>query len=189
MTEKELLIDTLRRLNRIEIPYMLTGSMASNYWGIPRTTHDLDYVVQMPEAAIRQIIEAFRGDFYIEEEAVRAAYYPPHQFNAVDTRSALKVDFWLLQPRPFERCMFDRRIKIELFGEAAWLCTAEDVILHKLYWNGISPSERQLGDAAGVVAVQRGTLDAAYLDRWAAKLDVVDVLHDLLTGRIGPKQT
>jgi prepilin-type processing-associated H-X9-DG protein len=34
MTEKELLIDTLRRLNRIEIPYMLTGSMASNYWGM-----------------------------------------------------------------------------------------------------------------------------------------------------------
>ncbi|MDO9540861.1 MAG: hypothetical protein Q7J98_00880 [Kiritimatiellia bacterium] len=71
MTEKALLIDTLRRLNRTGISYMLTGSMASNYWGIPRTTHDLDYVVQLPESAIRRFIEAFKGDFHIDEEAIR----------------------------------------------------------------------------------------------------------------------
>jgi acetoacetyl-CoA synthetase len=41
MNERELLVDCLRRLNRIGITYYLTGSMASNYWGIPRTTHDL----------------------------------------------------------------------------------------------------------------------------------------------------
>lgn len=189
MTEKELLTDTLRRLNRTGISYMLTGSMASNYWGIPRTTHDLDYVVQLPESAILRLIEAFRGDFHIDEAAVRAAYQPPYQFNAIDTRSPLKVDFWLLQPSPFERCMFARRIRITLFGETAWLCTAEDVILHKLYWNTISPSERQLGDAAGMVAVQSDALDVPYLYRWAAELKVVDVLQDLLNGRIRPKQT
>ena len=42
MNERELLVDCLRRLNRSGITYYLTGSMASNYWGIPRTTHDLD---------------------------------------------------------------------------------------------------------------------------------------------------
>ena len=189
MTEKELLIDTLRRLNRTGISYMLTGSMASNYWGIPRTTHDLDYVVQLPESAILRLIEAFQDDFHIDEEAIRAACQPPYQFNAIDTRSPLKVDFWLLQPRPFERCMFERRIKINLFGETAWLCTAEDVILHKLYWNTIGPSERQLGDAAGIVAVQSNALDVPYLNQWAAELKVVAVLQDLLKGRIRPKQT
>ena len=44
-SEKELLIDCLQRLNRTGLAYMLTGSMASNYWGIPRTTHDLDFVL------------------------------------------------------------------------------------------------------------------------------------------------
>jgi len=189
MTEKELLIDTLRRLNQTGIPYMLTGSMSSNYWGIPRTTHDLDYVVQLSEPVIRRFIEAFRGDFDIDEEAIRAACRPPYQFNAIDTRSPFKVDFWLLQPRLFDRCMFERRIKVNLFGETAWLCTAEDVILHKLYWNNINPSERQLGDAAGVVAVQNNALDVPYLNHWAAQLQVIDVLHDLLQGRIRPKQT
>lgn len=189
MTEKELLIDTLRRLNRTGISYMLTGAMASNFWGIPRTTHDLDFVIQLPESAILRLIEAFRGDFYIDEAAIRAACQSPYQFNAIDTRSPLKVDFWLLQPRPFEQCMFERRIKITLFGETAWFCTAEDVILHKLYWNTISPSERQLGDAAGMIAVQSDALDVPYLNKWAAELKVVDVLQDLLKGRIRPKQT
>lgn len=189
MTERQLLVDCLQRLNRISISYMLTGSMVSNYWGIPRTTHDLDFVVQLPAAAIPKLIEAFQGDFYLDEAAVRAAFQPPHQFNAIDTRSELKVDFWLLKPVPFEREMFERKIRESLFGEPAWICTAEDVILHKLHWNKITPSERQIGDAAGVVAVQHDTLDIEYLRRWANELGVANVLEDLLSGKIKPKRT
>ena len=103
MNERELLVDCLRRLNATGVTYYLTGSMASNYWGIPRTTHDLDFVVQLPPSAVPRILQAFGGDFYIEEAAVRAAYRPPHQFNAIDTRSALKVDFWLPKPEAFAR--------------------------------------------------------------------------------------
>jgi len=189
MNERELLVDCLRRLNRAGVTYYLTGSMASNYWGIPRTTHDLDFVIQMPASAVGRIIHEFEGDFYIEEAAVRAAYQPPHQFNAIDTRSALKVDFWLPKAEPFDREMLLRRSKVTLFGEPAWVCTAEDVILHKLIWNRISPSDRQLGDAAGVVAVQANALDKSYLQKWAHQMKVTDELERLLSGQIKPKQT
>src|SRR5436190_1002315 len=174
MNERELLVDCLRRLNRTGITYYLTGSMASNYWGIPRTTHDLDFVVQLAMSAVPRIVQEFRGDFYLDEAAVRAAYQPPHQFNAIDTRSALKVDFWLPKPEAFDREMLLRRVRITLFAEPGWICTAEDVILHKLLWNRISPSNRQLGDAAGVVAVQAGALDKNYLRQWASELRVTD---------------
>lgn len=100
MTEQELLVDCLQRLNGAGLMYYLTGSMASNYWGIPRTTHDLDFVLQLPPSAVAKIVAAFSGDFYIDEAAVRAAYQPPHEFNAIDTRSALKVDFWFTPPSP-----------------------------------------------------------------------------------------
>ena len=72
LTERELLVDCLRRLNRTGVVYYLTGSMASNYWGIPRTTHDLDFVVQFPATTVPLIFQEFSGDFYIEEAAVRA---------------------------------------------------------------------------------------------------------------------
>ena len=189
MNERELLIDCLRRLNRARIVYLLTGSMASNYWGIPRTTHDLDFVVQLPPSAVPRMVEAFSGDFFLNEVSVRAAFQPPHQFNAIDTRSALKVDFWLLRPERFEQEMFRRRQQVELFGETAWIGTAEDVLLHKLYWNQITPSERQLGDAAGIAAVQKGTLDVRYLQQWAGELGVSRTLDELLAGKIRPKHT
>jgi hypothetical protein len=189
MNERELLIDCLRRLNRANAPYYLTGSMASNYWGIPRTTHDLDFVIQLPMSAVATIVREFSSDFHIDEQAVRAAYQPPRQFNAIDTRSALKVDFWLPGPDPFDRAMLQRRLEVTLFGEPAWIATAEDVILHKLLWNRITPSDRQLGDAAGVVAVQGGMLDETYLRQWARDLQVSSELERLLSGEIKPKQT
>jgi len=189
MNERELLVDCLRRLNRAGVTYYLTGSMASNYWGIPRTTHDLDFVVQLPASAVPRILQEFSGDFYIEEAAVRAAIQPPHQFNAIDTRSALKVDFWLPKPEPFDREMLRRRTDVVLFGEPAWIASAEDVILHKLIWNRISPSDRQLGDAAGVLAVQADALDRSYLRGWARDLGLTDELEHLLSGKIRPKNT
>jgi hypothetical protein len=187
--EKELLMDCLDRLNRSGISYMLTGSMASNYWGIPRTTHDLDFVLVMQPTDAARLVDAFRDGFFLQTESVRAAFQPPHQFNAIDESSALKVDFWLLGDNTFERNAFARRLSVTLFGVPAWITSAEDVILHKLYWNQLTPSDRQLGDAAGVYAVQAESVDLSYLRHWAAVLNVQRELDDLIAGKIKPKKT
>jgi len=189
VTEQELLADCLQRLNSVGINYFLTGSMASNYWGIPRTTHDLDFVIQLPPRAIGALKAAFAADFYLDEQSVRAAYSPPHQFNAIDQRSSLKVDFWMAKPAPFDREMFARRKGVTLFSVRAWIASAEDVILHELVWNQMTPSERQLSDAAGVVAIQGEALDQSYLLRWSETLGVAAMLQRVLSGEIKPKQT
>ncbi len=189
MTEAELLKDCLLRLNRTGVAYMVTGSMASNFWGIPRSTHDLDFVIQLPASAIPKIVAEFASDFLIDENAMRAAFKPPHQFNAIDQRSALKVDFWLPGDSPFEREMFKRRVQRQTLGVTAWLATPEDIILHKLFWDKITPSERQRYDAAGVFAVQQATLDLNYMKLWAVELGVLQTLVDILDGKLKPKQT
>ncbi len=163
-TERELLVDCLERLNRSGISYMLVGSMASNYWGVPRSTHDLDFVLALQEADVEPLAVAFGEGFFIQPESIHNAFSPPYQFNALDELSALKVDFWVLKNDSFERCAFERRRAATLFGTPAWVISAEDLILHKLYWNNLTPSERQLGDAAGVYALQGPVLDVAYLE-------------------------
>ena len=164
--------------------------MASNAWGIPRTTHDLDFVIHLLPAQVPALVRAFAGeDYSLDEVSVRAAYQPPYQFNVIHVPSALKADFWLLRPVRFEREMFSRRLKDVWFGEPLWLATAEDVILHKLYWNQITPSDRQLGDVVGVVQVQRGKLDERYLRHWATQLGVSTELEAALCGKLRPKQT
>jgi hypothetical protein len=189
MTEQELLLDCLKRLNGVDLPYMVTGSMASNYWGIPRTTHDLDFAIQLPPSAIPRLAEAFANDFFLDEQAIRTAYQPPYQFNALDQRSGLKVDFWLPANTPFEREMFRRRVQRTLFQTPAWIATAEDIILHKLYWDKLTPSERQRGDAAGVFLVQGDALDGDYLRRKASELGIEITLQQLFEGSLKPKTT
>ena len=88
-----------------------------------------------------------------------------------------------------DREMLRRRVQVTLFGERAWVSTAEDVILHKLVWNRMSPSDRQLGDAAGVVAVQADALQKSYMRQWARELHVASELERLLSGELKPKQT
>ena len=189
MNELQLLADCLRRLNTLAVDYYVTGSMASNYWGIPRSTHDLDFVIRIPTSTVTPLVQAFSGDFYIDESSVRAAFSPPYQFNAIDTRSALKVDFWLPRPSPFDQEMLRRRVSKNIAGVPAWIATAEDVILHKLIWNQISPSERQLRDAAGIWAVQSNNLDLSYLNEWSGQLGVSEDFERIVTGSVRPKST
>ena len=188
-SEREFLVDVLARLNETGIEYMLTGSMASNYWGIPRTTHDLDFVLVMEPDQVDPLVAAFDAGFFIQPDSVRSAFRPPFQFNVLDEQSALKADFWLLRENAFESAAFRRRLPITLFGASAWIATAEDVLLHELYWNRLTPSDHQLGDAAGVYAVQGVALDLRYLQQWARVLHVQAELDAIVEGRIKPKQT
>lgn len=78
-TERELLVDCLTRLNRVGIPYMLTGSMAANFWGVPRSTHDLDFVLALEPGSIDPLVTAFQGDFFIQPASARKALQRPYQ--------------------------------------------------------------------------------------------------------------
>ena len=188
-SEREFLVDVLQRLNKAGIDYMLTGSMASNYWGTPRTTHDLDFVILLKPEQVDPLVDVFEPDLFVQRESVRCVFQPPHQFNVLDEQSALKADFWQLRENEFEQEMFRRRLSVDLFDTPASIATAEDVLLHKLYWNRLTPSERQRLDAAGVFAVQRDLLDLNYVKRWAAKLQVTPQLDDLISGKLRPKTT
>lgn len=180
MNEQELLLDCLQRLNAIGISYMLVGSMAGNYWGVPRSTHDIDFVVEFAQQDVGRLVSAFEADFFIQEASVRSALLPPHQFNALDNRSALKVDFFRLAGDEYEFERFGRRRRVSLFEEKTWIAAPEDVVLHKLRWNSMSPSERQLDDAAGIVAISGDLMDFDYLTSWADRIGVRDELNRIL---------
>lgn len=188
-TEHELLVDCVERLNRLGQPYMVVGSMASNFWGIPRSTHDLDFVIVLEPWDIDPLVSEFESEYFLQKESIKSAFNPPYQFNALDEQSALKVDFWMLRDEPFEQAAFERRVNVPLLGVNAWMTTPEDVILHKFTWHRISPSDRQLFDAAGVYAVQKGKLDEQYMRSWAERLSVEVELNNLLSGKLKPKAT
>ena len=180
MTESELLVDCLRRLELCGINYMLVGSMAGMFWGLPRSTHDIDFVIEYDETQVNTIVKAFEDDFFIQPFSVASGLRPPHQFNALDNRSALKVDFFQVTGDEYEFERFRRRKRITLYDQPAWIATGEDVLLHKLRWHKISPTDRQLTDARGIYLVSGSELDRSYLEHWAKQIGVSDLLDSVL---------
>lgn len=177
MTEHDLLRDCLQRLSRSQFNYMLVGSMAGNYWGIPRSTHDIDFVIEYDAETVDEMVDLFSGDFFIQRSSVHSALSPPYQFNALDNRSALKVDFFRLAGDDYELERFTRRRKVKILETDAFIAAPEDIVLHKLRWYSISPSDRQLTDAAGILSVSRENLDHEYLNRWANQINVLSLLN------------
>lgn len=180
MTEEELLVDCLGRLEGSGIDYMLVGSMAGNYWGVPRSTHDIDFVIEYEAKQVSTIVDAFQDDFFIQEISVESGLRPPHQFNALDNRSALKVDFFRVAGDEYEFERFRRKRRVTLFDQPAWIAAPEDVLLHKLRWHLMSPTDRQLKDARGIFLVSSEELDREYMEHWAQKIGVSDLLDDIL---------
>ncbi len=179
MTEKDVLLDVTQRLEHLKLSYMLTGSLASMYYGIPRFTHDIDLVIQIPPTAAKCLVEEFQPDYFADAQMIKESYQDTLQFNLLHHETGIKIDFWMTRADPFHRSMFKRRLCEQVWGRKIWICTAEDVVLHKLYWNKISPSSHQLSDAKGVVQVRGENLDWNYMTAWAEKLSVLKQLKAL----------
>jgi hypothetical protein len=184
MSQQELLKLVIARLDEAGIQYMLTGSLASSLQGEPRATHDIDLVIAIrtaPGDAAQMLMAAFpEPQFYLDEGAIRSAVVATSMFNLIDTREGDKVDFWLLTADAFDQARFARRTVEDFEGTRLQVSRPEDTILMKLNWAQMSGgSEKQFVDALRVYEVQYGVLDQAYLDAWAAKLGVTELLAKL----------
>ena len=56
----------------------------------------------------------------------------------------------------------------------------EDVILRKMEFYREGGSDKRLRDIAGVLKANAGGIDTAYIEQWAATLDVTDVWRTIL---------
>ena len=110
MSQQELVRTVVQVLEEASIAYFLTGSVASSYQGEPRASHDIDIVVQISEADVGRIGDAFNDDdYYLDTETIREALQGGSMFNLIDTKGGDKVDFWLLTDDPFDISRMSRR--------------------------------------------------------------------------------
>ncbi len=181
MTFAELLAVVVERLDHASVPYMVTGSLASSYYGEPRSTRDVDIVIDPEPAALDRLVAGLvSAVFYVDLDAARQALANRSQFNAIGP-GADKVDFVIRRDRPFSLEEFGRRQRADLLGTAAFVATAEDLVIAKLEWASASGSDRQLDDVAGILAIAP-SLDIAYIERWVRALDLEDVWERVRAG-------
>lgn len=183
MAQQDLLTYAIRTLDASGIDYMVTGSIVSSLQGEPRSTHDVDVIVAIQSHHVQAILNAFtRPRFYVDEGAIREAMQLGGSFNVIDTKEGDKIDFWMLTNSEFDRSRFSRRYSEDVFGVKMKVSSPEDTILAKLRWAKMSGGgERYIRDAVGVYLVQEPSLDGAYLDEWAHRLSVGDLLARVRT--------
>ncbi len=182
--EQDALVVVVRTLEQLGVPHMVTGSVASSFHGRPRSTHDADIVIDPSRDQLEVLVERLdHSGYYVDAARARDAFGRRLQFNAIEMRSAFKIDLIFRKNRPWSHEELGRRLSAELSpGVTVSLASPEDTILSKLEWaKKAGRSEKQIDDAAGVVEVSR-SLDRTYIERWARELHVLDLWREIAGG-------
>ena len=143
--ELEALKTVAQRLDRARISYMVTGSIAMNYYAAPRMTRDIDMVVELGSEGADAVCELFQHDFYVDREAVRKAIAQRGIFNIIHATSVIKVDFVVRKESPYRREEFARRRRVSIEGQDLSIVAPEDLVISKLDWARDTRSEVQFG--------------------------------------------
>jgi len=161
-------------LEGANIPFMVTGSFASAAHGLPRSTNDLDIIIDPTRDALDALLKQLPPKtYYVDADAAHDALQRRGMFNVIDHATGWKIDFIIRRNRSFSREEFDRRSAMSLLGVQVLMASAEDTILAKLEWSKASGgSERQRRDIAGIVATQGESLDQTYLWHWLRELEL-----------------
>ena len=155
------------------VPYMLTGSVASSVYGIPRSTNDVDFVIAPTREQISVLVSLCkRVGLYASLEEAAAALKARTQFNVIDFANTWKADLIIRKVREFSVTEFERRSEVELESVKLMVASPEDVLIAKLEWAKLGGSERQLSDAAGILQEQGEALDLPYIERWVDSLSL-----------------
>jgi len=171
--ELEILSIVTQALDDTGIAYMVTGSIAMNYYAIPRMTRDVDIVVELHRRDLDSFVELFKRDFYLNSDSIEEAIFNQEMFNIIHNKCVLKLDFIVKKESPYRVTEFNRRRQVIIDGIPIWMVSPEDLILSKLFWAKDSKSEMQIGDVKNLLTAHN--LDVQYIQNWVGKLNLQEV--------------
>lgn len=162
-------------LDSEEIDYMIVGGFAVSYHNRARTTADIDIVLQIYPRHVKQILDHFPEwkDF---EEPFKESVKQGMLFNLTDFETGIRYDFMAYKDSDYNWVAFERREKVSFLGVEFYISSIEDLIISKLNWYNITPSEKQFEDLKFLLLDKN--LNKSYLESWIKKLKLND--HGLL---------
>lgn len=159
------IIDVFDKLN---IKYMLSGSIAMGVYIVPRATRDFDFVISLQSKDVLDFVSNFKDGCYCDADAVKDAIKRQSMFNIIDYASGFKADFVILKNNDFRQVEFNRRVKMDFFEKTIYLVSVEDLLLSKLIWVQELQVAIQMEDIKNIAQLEN--LDWVYIEEWILKL-------------------
>ena len=184
MEQTELLLLFTNPLEQATLKYMLTGSVASMVYGLPRFTHDLDLVLDISTVDIATFVALFPLDSY---------YCPPKEiilievkrrqhghFNLIHHQTGYKADIYLFGQDELHQWAMENRRRISLeSGHSTWIAPPEYVIIRKLEYYREGGSEKHLNDIRGMLEISGEQIDRQIIDEWVVRKGLSEVWADI----------
>ena len=168
----------IERLDSAGIRYMITGSIAANFYATPRMTRDIDIVIDVEENDIDRLVSLFSEDFYIDRDMIKYAIHNRRMFNIIHNEGVVKVDFIIRKNIEYREVEFERRCLTDFEGLAIYVTSPEDLILSKLEWAKDSLSEMQIRDVKNLLMTSE--LDMDYIRDWVRRLGLEEIFRKAL---------
>ncbi|SRR5579884_621626 len=174
INEQDVLKIVVKKLESIGIQYMVTGSVAANFYSTPRMTRDTDIVIEIEEQDAERLFSLFSDDFYVDLEMIKDAIRRKGIFNIIHRDGIVKIDFIIRKESEYRKLEFERRRNIPFEGLSINVVSPEDLILSKLDWARDSLSEMQIRDVKNLIKTVPD-LDRQYIERWVKKLGLNEI--------------
>lgn len=160
--------DVVDALDALSIRYAIGGSVASSLYGEPRSTHDIDILLQLGAGDVDTLVARLESDYVVFPDAVRSAVVHSSSFQALHKRYFFKVDLFVAGTGILDREQLEHRRFQQLPNvreEPIAVTAPENIVLRKLDWFrlGDEVSDRQWRDILGVLRIRGPDLDLDYM--------------------------
>ncbi len=162
--QKEIIAALIEALEEERIGYLMASSMAAMVYGIPRSTKDVDFVIELEQPSFDNLIRRTEPLLILDPQQHLESLTWTRRFILTSRTSPFKVELFIKGNDPHHNVQWERKQQVySLHAERhVWMPTPEDVIIQKLRWG--RPQDRI--DAEQVMAVQADALDWPYIEHW-----------------------
>jgi hypothetical protein len=185
MNAVDLVLRVIDALEKLAVPYMAVGSFSSNVYGVPRSTKDADFVVELGQTPVTAIAAHVGSDFHLDPQMSFETVTATMRYRLKHQHSGFVVELFLLSDDPHDRARFSRRVVGDVGGRKIFVPTAEDVVITKLRWSRSGSRAKDVEDVRNVLSVQAGRLDLDYIRSWCDRHQTRELFEKLLAESAG----
>ena len=166
MTSLDAVQSVVRVLESIQVPYLLAGSFSSNLYGIPRSTKDADFVLELRSGDIERLMDQLGPGFVRDPQMSFETVTGTHRYIVRVLDLPFKIELFVLSDEQHDQSRFARRVRSMIGDQPVMVPTAEDVIITKLRWSQGGKRAKDVDDVRNVLSVQKGNFDWNYIHHW-----------------------